>query len=64
MGRENATNTAISHASEKTHTGTVVAPGMHVFDSLCACNDGQYQDCLRNHPNDELVSTKQLKKLV
>ena len=58
MGREDAADSAIGHASEKTQTGTVVVPGIGVLDGLCACDDSQDQNGLPNHPDDELLSTK------
>lgn len=64
VGREYATHGSIGHASEETYAGTVVAPGIEIFDRLGACNDGCDQNRLSNHPNDELASTKKCKKLI
>lgn len=64
MSGEYAADAAVGHASEETHTGAVDRSWVHVFEGFRADDDCYDQDCLPDHPDNELMPAKEKEELI
>ena len=60
MSGEDATNTAVCHATKETHPWAITSPGIHELNGFRANDNPDNKDGLPDHPENELLPTKEL----
>jgi len=64
VGGEDPAETAVRHPSKETHAWAVARAGIHQLDGFGPSDDCYHQDCLSDHPENELPSAEEQQKLV